>query len=60
MVDIARTRGSAQAFAADVLDAAHVLIRGDSSDTHVRISIGTPKENNRLVEGVERLLAAPH
>jgi histidinol-phosphate aminotransferase len=58
MVDV-RPRGwTAEGFAADVLDAAHVLVRGDFSPTHVRISIGTVEDNDRLIAGVERLLAA--
>jgi histidinol-phosphate aminotransferase len=58
MVDVRPHGWTAEAFAADVLDAAHVLVRGDFSETHVRISIGTAEDNDRLVAGVERLLAA--
>jgi histidinol-phosphate aminotransferase len=52
MVDVRPHGWTAEAFAADV------LVRGDFSETHVRISIGTAEDNDRLVAGVERLLAA--
>lgn len=56
MVDVAPAGVSAKAFAAAVFERGRILIRGDFSDRHVRISIGRPEENVRLVETVRNFM----
>jgi histidinol-phosphate aminotransferase len=57
MVDVSPYNFTAPGFAQAVFDAAHVVIRGDFSPRHVRVSIGKPAENLRLVRAVRRLVA---
>jgi histidinol-phosphate aminotransferase len=57
MVDVSPHGWNAAEFATDLLTAAHVMIRGDFSETYVRISIGTAEDNRRLLEGVEKILS---
>lgn len=56
MVDVARRGWTAENFAEDVFRATHVVVRGDFSPRHVRISVGRPAENRRLVRAVRRLV----
>jgi histidinol-phosphate aminotransferase len=58
MVDVASRGFTAPAFAAAVFARGRVVIRGDFSPRHVRISIGRPEENRRLVATVKALLDA--
>ena len=58
MVDVGSHGWTAAAFAEAVFARGHVVIRGDFSPRHVRISIGRPEENRRLLATVAGLLAA--
>lgn len=55
MVDTAALGIDAATFAEKVFQAGHVLIRGDFSPRHVRVSIGTADENARLMDAVRRV-----
>ena len=55
MVDASPLGMEAARFAERVFETGHVLIRGDFSPRHVRISIGTAEENARLMEAVRRV-----
>jgi histidinol-phosphate aminotransferase len=57
MVDASRLGWTAPAFAEAVLQAGAVVIRGDFSPRHVRISVGRPEQNRRLVKVVRGLVA---
>lgn len=66
MVDVTRLRGTKAdrrnvgwtpvEFADAVFEAGRIMIRGDFSPTHVRISIGTPELNARLVETARKIV----
>lgn len=58
MIDVAPLGWTAPDFAEDVFRRGQVIVRGDFSARHVRISIGRPEENRRLVATVRALLAA--
>ena len=55
MVAVSSLDMDAAKFADRVFEAGQVLIRGDFSPRHVRISIGTPEENARLTDAVRRV-----
>lgn len=55
MVDAGPLGIGAAAFAERVFETGRVLIRGDFSPRHVRISIGTAEENARLMDAVRRI-----
>jgi histidinol-phosphate aminotransferase len=57
MVDVAGRGWTAERFADAVFEVGRVVVRGDFSSRHVRISIGRPEENRRLVRAVRRLVA---
>lgn len=66
MVDVTRPSGAAAdrrnvgwtpaEFAAAVFRVGRIMIRGDFSATHVRVSVGPPELNDRLVETVRRIV----
>lgn len=56
MVDVAALGMAAPAFAERIFEVGHVLIRGDFSERHVRISIGTAEENARLMDAVRDVI----
>ncbi|MHB1218135.1 MAG: pyridoxal phosphate-dependent aminotransferase [Alphaproteobacteria bacterium] len=56
MVDTAALGIDAASFAEKIFEAEHVLIRGDFSPRHVRVSIGTADENARLMDAVRRVV----
>lgn len=56
MVDVGSRGWTAPDFAAAVFRAARVLVRGDFSERYVRISVGRPGENRRLLAAVRQLL----
>ena len=58
MVDVGTLGWTAREFSDGVFKAARVVIRGDFSPRHVRVSIGTPAENRRLLRAA-RELAGP-
>jgi histidinol-phosphate aminotransferase len=58
MVDVATLGWTAGEFADAVFKAARVVIRGDFSPRHVRISVGTPVENRRLLRAARELVGA--
>lgn len=58
MVDVSVHGWTAAEFADAVFARGHVVIRGDFSPKHVRVSIGRPEENRRLLAAVAALLAA--
>ena len=58
MVDVSAHGWTAAAFAEAVFTCGHVVIRGDFSAKHVRISIGRPEENRRLLTAVAALVDA--
>lgn len=55
MFDISPTGLTAEEFSEKVFMDAQVLIRGDFSPRYIRASIGTPEENQRLVESARKL-----
>jgi histidinol-phosphate aminotransferase len=55
MVDASPLGMDAAKFADRVFETGHVLIRGDFSPRHVRVSIGRAEENARLMEAVRRI-----
>jgi histidinol-phosphate aminotransferase len=67
MVDVTRLRGPTvkkhnvgwmpPEFADAVFEKGHIMIRGDFSPTHVRISIARPELNARLVHTVQAIVA---
>jgi histidinol-phosphate aminotransferase len=57
MVDVSGRGWSAAEFAEAVFARSHVVIRGDFSPKHVRVSIGRPEENRRLLTAVAAVLA---
>ncbi len=58
MVDVGVHGWSAVEFAEAVFEHGHVVIRGDFSPRHVRISVGRPEENRRLLRTAAALLRA--
>jgi histidinol-phosphate aminotransferase len=56
MVDVRDTGMAAPELTTALAREAGVLIRGDFSRTHVRISVGTAGQNDRLIEGLRILL----
>ena len=56
MVDVASKGFTAPKFAEAVFSKGRVVVRGDFSPRHVRISIGKPDENRRLMATVKMLL----
>jgi histidinol-phosphate aminotransferase len=56
MVDTAPLGIDAASFSEKVFEAGHVLIRGDFSPRHVRVSIGTADENARVMDAVRRVV----
>jgi histidinol-phosphate aminotransferase len=58
MVDTGPTGLGAAEFTSRVLKAGAIVIRGDFSPRHVRISIGRPEENARLLEAAKKVMAA--
>ena len=56
MVDVAAKGFTAAKFAEMVFAKGRVVVRGDFSPRHVRISIGKPDENRRLMATVKTLL----
>jgi histidinol-phosphate aminotransferase len=59
MVDVSHHGFNAEDFAERVFKGGHVVIRGDFSPRHVRVSIGRPDENRRLVVAVRGLVSKP-
>jgi histidinol-phosphate/aromatic aminotransferase/cobyric acid decarboxylase-like protein len=59
MVDVSPLGLSAAEFTERVFAASRILIRGDFSPRHVRISIGRPEENLRLLEAVAGIAGSP-
>lgn len=55
MVDVSRVGWTAAEFADAVFQAAQVAIRGDFSPRYVRVSVGRPEDNRRLLTAVRRL-----
>lgn len=55
MVDTAPLGIDAASFSEKIFEAGHVLIRGDFSPRHVRVSIGTADENTRVMDAVRRV-----
>jgi len=58
MVDIRSSGLDAAAFTDRVLEAGAVVIRGDFAPHHVRISIGLPEENERVLAASKTVLEA--
>jgi histidinol-phosphate aminotransferase len=58
LVDVGARGFKAREFAEALLAVARVAVRGDFADRFVRVSVGRPADNRRLVAGVRRLLAA--
>lgn len=56
MVDVTKTGLDAAGFAQLVFERGRVLVRGDFSPRHVRVSVGTAYENARLLGAVRRLM----
>jgi histidinol-phosphate aminotransferase len=57
MVDVSHHGFNGADFTERVFRAGHVVIRGDFSPRHVRISIGRPGENRRLIAAVRGLVS---
>lgn len=56
MVDVSGRGFTAAEFTEAVFTRGHVVIRGDFSPKHVRVSIGRPEENRRLLKAVAAVL----
>lgn len=58
MVDVSGHGWTAAGFAEAVFARGHIVIRGDFSPKHVRVSIGRPEENRRLLATIAALVQA--
>jgi histidinol-phosphate aminotransferase len=58
LVDVGTRGFKARDFAGALLTGAGIAVRGDFGPRHVRITVGRPAHNRRLVAGVRRLLDA--